>query len=87
MLDSFIIVGLTMVIVNIFKTYEPFKTKRGKLYIPLLVFVTAALLNVLNALIFGGELLTALRDGFILGAAAGGIYSMGKKQMEKYKAA
>lgn len=87
MLDSFIIVGLTTVVVNVVKTFAPFKTTRGKLYIPLLVFGVAAILNVLNALTFGGDLLTALRDGFILGAAAGGIYSMGKKQIDKYKEA
>lgn len=87
MLDSFIIVGLTMVIVGVIKTYEPFKTTRGKLYIPLIVFAVAAVLNVANAFVFGGEILTSLKDGFVLGAGAGGVYSMGKKQMEKYKEA
>jgi hypothetical protein len=52
----------------------------------LLVFGVAGLLNVVNALVFGGQLLQALNGGLILGAAAGGIYSMGKKQIEKYKA-
>jgi hypothetical protein len=84
MLDSFIIVGLTMVIVGIIKSYKPFKTARGKLYIPLLVFFTAAALNVLNAIVFGGDLLAALNLGFVLGAVSSGIYSMGKQQMDKY---
>jgi hypothetical protein len=84
MLDSFIIVGLTMVIVGIIKTAKGLKTPTGKLYVPLIVFVTAAVLNVVNALVFSGEVMPALKDGFILGAAAGGIYSMGKKQMDKY---
>lgn len=87
MLDSFIIVGLTMVIVNFAKTFDAFGARRGKLLIPLLVFFVAAALNVVNALVFGGAVLPALKDGFILGASAGGIYSMGKKQMEKYKTA
>jgi len=87
MLDSFIIVGLTMVIVNFAKTFSVFGTRRGKLLIPLLVFFVAAALNVVNALVFGGAVLPALKDGFILGASAGGIYSMGKKQMEKFETA
>lgn len=85
MLDNFIIVGLTMVIVNVIKTYKPFKTQRGKLIIPLLVFLVAAALNVINALLFGGELQQAFKDGLVLGASAGGIYSMGKKQIEYCK--
>ena len=86
MLDSFIIVGLTIVIVNVIKSFSIFDTVRGKLFIPLIVFVVAGLLNVTNALIFNGELLTALKEGFILGASAGGIYSMGKKAIENRKA-
>lgn len=85
MLDSFVIVGLTMVIVNVIKTYKPFKTQRGRLIVPLLVFIVAAILNVINALLFGGELLEAFRDGLVFGASAGGIYSMGKKQIEYCK--
>ncbi len=86
MLDSYIVIGLTMVIVGIIKTFKPFVSGRGKLCVPLLVFAIAAILNVGNAGVFGGELLQALKDGFILGAAAGGIYSMGKSAIEKYKA-
>jgi hypothetical protein len=85
MLDSYLIVGLTMIIVSIIKTWKPLKTVPGKLYIPLFVFGVAGALNVANALVFGGDLLSALKDGLMLGAAAGGIYSMGKKAMEKYK--
>jgi hypothetical protein len=82
MLDSFIVVGLTIVIVNIIKTAPCFGTARGKLVIPLLVFFVAGLLNVVNAVVFSGEMLVALRDGLVLGAAASGIYSMGKKKLE-----
>jgi hypothetical protein len=77
---------MVMVIVSVFKTYPPFKTSRGKLVVPLLVFGVAGILNVINAVVFGGNILQALKDGFILGAAAGGIYSMGKKAMEKKEA-
>jgi hypothetical protein len=82
MLDSFIIVGLTIVMVNIIKTAKCFKTSTGKLFIPLLVFFVAGLLNVVNAIVFSGELLNALRDGLVLGAASSGIHSMGKKKLE-----
>ncbi len=85
MLDSFIIVGLTMILVSVIKTFKALRTTRGKLCVPLLVFAVAGGLNVLNAIVFGGELLQALNGGLVLGAAAGGIYSMGKAAMEKYK--
>lgn len=85
MLDSYIIIGLVMILVGVFKTLPPFTTKRGKLLVPLLVFGIAGILNVINALTFGGPLLQSLRDGLILGAAAGGIYSMGKAAMQKYE--
>ncbi len=86
MLESYIIVGLTMIIVGIIKTFKPFTTARGKLCVPLLVFVVSGLLNVLNAGVFGGVLLKALNDGLVLGAISGGLYSMGKAAIEKYKA-
>lgn len=85
MLDSYIIIGMVMILVGVIKTYPPFTSKRGKLLVPILVFGIAGLLNVVNALVFGGQLLQALKDGFVLGAAAGGIYSMGKAAMQKYE--
>jgi hypothetical protein len=87
MLDSFIIVGLTIVIVNIIKTVKVFEGTTCKLTIPLIVFFVACVLNVVNALVFGGDLLSALKDGLVLGAAAGGIYSMGKAAIDSNKTA
>ena len=81
MLDSYIIVGLVMVLVGVVKTFKLFTSTRGKLLVPLLVFAIAGVLNVVNAFVFGGQILQALKEGFILGAAAGGIYSMGKAAM------
>lgn len=81
MLDSYIVVGLVMVLVGVVKTFKPFTSKIGKLTVPLLVFAIAGLLNTINAFVFDGQILEALKDGFILGAAAGGIYSMGKAAM------
>lgn len=84
MLDSYIIIGLTIAVVAIIKTYKPFKTTRGKLYIPLLVFAIAGLANVINALVFNGNgLLTALNTGLNYGAVAGGLYSMGQTYLNK----
>jgi len=83
MLDSFIVIGLVMVIVDFLKTFWPFTTKRGKLLISLLVFAVAGTLNVINAAVFGGAILSALKEGFVIGAVASGIYSMGKAAMSK----
>ena len=70
-----------MVLVGVVKTFKLFTSARGKLLVPLLVFAIAGALNVLNAFVFGGQVLQALKEGFILVAAAGGIYSMGKAAM------
>ena len=84
MLESYIIIGLVIAIVEIVKTYKFFKTKRGKLIIPILVFLLAGLINVLNVLVFGGiDLIEALKEGFTLGAVSGGLYSMGQTYLSK----
>jgi len=84
MLESYIIVGLTIAVVEIVKTVKYFKTKRGKLIIPILVFLIAGGFNVANAYIFGGmTLLLALKGGLELGAVAGGLYSMGQTYLNK----
>ena len=86
MLDSYIIIGVTIAMVAIVKTYKPFKTARGKLYIPLIVFAIAGLVNVINALVFGGEAYKdALSQGLNLGAVAGGLYAMGQTYLSKDK--
>jgi hypothetical protein len=86
MLDSYIIIGITIAVVAIIKTYKPFKSVRGKLYIPLLVFAIAGLTNVLNALVFSGNtLLASLNAGLNYGAIAGGLYSMGQTYLNKDK--
>lgn len=86
MLESYIIIGLTIALVEIIKTFTWLSTPRGKLTVPILVFLVAGGLNVLNAFIFGGMLLlTALKDGLTLGAVAGGLYSMGQTYLTKNK--
>jgi hypothetical protein len=84
MLESYIIVGLTIATVEIIKTVKYFKAKRGKLIIPILVFLIAGGFNVLNAWIFGGmALIVALKGGLELGAVSGGLYSMGQTYLNK----
>jgi hypothetical protein len=86
MLESYIIVGLTIASVELIKTFKYFKTKVGKLWIPILVFLIAGGYNVLNAWVFGGmALLLALKSGLELGAVAGGLYSMGQTYLNKEK--
>lgn len=84
MLESYIIIGLTIALVEVIKTFKPFKSARGKLLVPIIVFAIAGVTNVLNALVFGGAtLLLALNAGFTYGAIAGGLYSMGQTYLNK----
>lgn len=86
MLESYIIIGLTIALVEIIKTFTWFSTPRGKLTVPILVFLVAGGLNVLNAFVFSGiALIIALKDGLTLGAVAGGLYSMGQTYLTKNK--
>lgn len=84
MLESYIVIGLVIALVEIIKTFSVFDTERGKLLVPILVFIVAGGINVLNAFVFGGEgLIVALRKGLELGAVAGGLYSMGQTYLAK----
>ncbi len=83
MLDSYIIIGTVMAIVEILKAYFPVMKK---VWYPVLVLGLAGLLNVCNAITFIGVdieiILTALSEGFKYGAIAGGIYGLGKAALE-----
>ena len=86
MIDSVIIIGVIVVVMKILKlTFPFFETEKGLLYISLLMFLTTGLLNIVNGIAFGGDTLTVtvslgyFKDGLILGAAASGIYGMGKE--------
>lgn len=84
MLDSYIIIGLVIALVEILKQFKIMKKRIGKLSVPIIVFVIAGILNVANAMIFGTtEMLIAFKDGLTLGAVAGGIYSMGQTYLNK----
>jgi hypothetical protein len=83
MLDSYIIIGTVMAIVEVIKSYFP---DMKKVWYPVLVLGLAGLLNVFNAITFIGvdteNILTALSEGFKYGAIAGGIYGLGKAALE-----
>lgn len=86
MLESYIVIGFVIAIVEIIKTHPWFKTEVGNLCVPILVFLIAGIANVINALAFGDiSLLVALKDGLTLGAISGGLYSMGKTYLDKSK--
>jgi len=87
MLESYIVIGLVIALVEIIKQFKPMKKKIGKLTVPILVVIIAGVLNVLNAFVFDStNLLVAFKDGLTLGAIAGGIYSMGQTYLNKEQA-
>ncbi len=85
MIDSVIVIGVVIVLMGILKKSVPFfETETGLLYINLIMFVGTGLLNIINGVLFSGELpvlravMGYFKDGLVLGAAASGIYGMGK---------
>lgn len=82
MLESIIIVGIAMTIVEIIKNIPLFNTNSGKLSLPIISCLICGGLNVLNARLFGNEVMTiALKDGIMMGALASGLYATGKKYL------
>ena len=86
MIDSVIIIGVIVVAMKILKLSFPFfETEKGLLYISIIMFVATGLLNIVNGVAFGDETFTTaaalgyFKEGLILGAAASGIYGMGKE--------
>jgi len=82
-LDDIIVVGVTMILVQLFKPLMRrwFGVDLSHQITPLVVLAVAGGLNVLNAYLFGFgfvPLTSALGEGMKLGAMSGGIYSMGK---------
>ena len=83
MLDNIVVVGLTMIFVQLLK--GPLRRWAGEdlghQLTPLIVLAISGGLNVLNAYHFGlgmVPLTSALAEGIKLGAMSGGVYSMGK---------
>lgn len=86
MLDSVIVIGIVAVLIAILKASFPyFQSNVGALWLSLIMFFMAGGFNILNGIGFSGTtatlsaIMTWFKDGLILGAAASGIYGMGKE--------
>lgn len=82
MLEDVLIIGLVMAIMELIKKYIPSFPKEAY-FLPIIVF--AAGLNALNAYYLGGGILLvdAIAEGIKLGAAAAGIFALGKATLGK----
>ena len=82
MLEDVLVIGLVMAIMELVKTYVP-KFPKEAYFIPILIL--AGGLNALNAYYLGeGMLLVdAVAEGIKLGAAAAGIFGLGKAALGK----
>lgn len=79
MIEIGIIIAVTMAIAGWIKKYKVLPTK----YIPGAVVVIAVALNLINAWLFGGDLLEAGRNVFITAIGAIGIHSGVKNSLGK----
>lgn len=92
MLDSVIVVGVVALLIAILqKSVAFFETEVGAMWLKLLMFLLAGLFNIANGIGFSGDAVTFqaimgyFKDGLILGAAASGIYGMGKDLTDSVK--
>jgi hypothetical protein len=86
MLDSIIVVGVVALLIAILgKSVPAFQSEVGQMWLKLLMFFLTGLFNAGNGIVFAGDTVTFavtmgyFKDGLILGAAASGIYGMGKE--------
>lgn len=85
-MDNYIVIGLVIATIEIIKTFPIMKTQRGKLFVPILVFIAAGLFNTANGVLFNNaNAMIALKEGLYLGAISGGLYSMGQTYLDKSK--
>jgi hypothetical protein len=68
------IVGFSMAAVNIFKNQLP---EKKQAFVPFIAIAFCVIFHVINALIFGGDLLLAGRDSFIAGGVVVGMFAGG----------
>ena len=82
MLEDVLIIGLVMAIMELIKMYLP-KFPKEAYFLPIIIF--AAGLNAVNAYYLGGGILPAdaIAEGIKLGAAAAGIFGLGKAALGK----
>lgn len=81
MLEDVLVIGLVMAIMELIKKYMPNFPKEAY-FIPVLVL--AAGFNAANAYFFNGvAMVDAIAEGIKLGAAAAGIFGLGKAALGK----
>ncbi|MCL5676937.1 MAG: holin [Firmicutes bacterium] len=69
MLNMQYVVALVMAVVQVLKKWVPSP------FLPLVAVVLGALFNALNAVLFGGDLAVAVKDGIVAAGLAIGIFS------------
>jgi len=82
MLDSIVIMGITVAVVELIKSYMK-KVKRRKLILPFIILAVGAGISVINSGIWGTgwdalAIKQAAKDGINLSVFYAGIYAMGK---------
>lgn len=81
MLEDVLVIGLVMAFMGLIKKYLPAFPKEAY-FIPVLLM--AAGFNAANAYFFNGvEMVDAIAEGIKLGAAAAGIFGLGKAALGK----
>lgn len=89
MLDDAIIVGIVMVLTEVVKRLcdrlGVTEEARKQIVTPLAVLGLGAVLSVASAALFdpGTPWREALKQGLVMGAVAGGVYSLGKAALGK----
>lgn len=78
MLTPEYLIGLTMAIVEVVKTY----LNPDKVWLPLIIVFVGAGLNAANAAMFGGDILVAIKEGIQFAVQAAGLFSLGKTIIE-----
>ena len=77
MIELAYIIGLAMAIVNLFKKRVPANA------VPLIAVTLVVVLNIGNALIFGGDMLMALKSAFIEGGMLVGLFAASDTQSNR----
>ncbi len=87
MMEDVVVIGIVMAVVELIKRglKRVCDDELVKQLVPLIVLALAGALNVANAVVFAPDtpLVEALGQGIVLGAVAGGVYSLGKAALGK----
>ena len=91
MLDSVVVMGITVAVIELVKSYMK-KVKRRKLILPFVILAVGAGISVLNSGVWGNgwdvqAIKQAAKDGINLSVFYAGIYAMGKAATQTPEAA